>query len=149
MREIKFRLPFFNHKGGRFSHFDYWGAIDFRGKAILEHGSFSSPSQSSECSKGWHEQYTGLKDKNGKEIYEGDILKNLSIDYESDAQKAWEDSGFDGEQPAPTLESIDVCTLEHFRYWLKNESFGYEGEDLQSPDEWEIIGNIHENPELI
>jgi len=122
MREIKFRLPFFNHKDGGFSHFDYWGAIDFRGKAILEHGSFSSPSQSSECSKGWHEQYTGLKDKNGKEIYEGDIM--LFLD-----------------------ERYQVIYFDSYAAFMLQHSNGNDLKNIYTSEI--IIGNIHENPELL
>ncbi len=91
-------------------------------------------------------QFTGLHDKNGKEIYESDILSKYETDYEHEDYQAFVDSGFDGIEPQKKV--VDVCVL-NFRYWLKNELFGYEGEDLQSPDDWEVIGNIYENPELL
>ena len=58
MREIKFRQPIF--RKDKFESFHYWG--------YLKHG-FTSPANADleKLSK----QYTGLKDKNGKEIYEG------------------------------------------------------------------------------
>jgi hypothetical protein len=121
MRKIKFRLPFFHHKDGSFSHFDYWGAIDHRGNAILEHGSFSAPSQSSGCFKGWHEQFTGLLDKNGKEIYSEDIMKHH--DFDSPVKVNWADAGY------WTLSGWDFMRTD--------------------PTKGEVIGNIHENPELL
>lgn len=77
------------------------------------------------------EQCTGLKDKNGKLIYEGDILGGLF-----GAPIAWCDNGksfclsFCGECMAC---SGDVM-------WA---------EVVESDDELEVIGNIHENPELL
>jgi len=73
------------------------------------------------------EQYTGLKDKNGKEIYEGDIVVNTYYDDGEMYKVLWvEDSVAFG------MESLDDMEL----YKLPLESL-------------EVIGNIHENPELL
>ncbi len=76
------------------------------------------------------EQYTGLKDKNGKEIYEGDIVKsgmnckNEWIEY--NAIIKWDDI---------------------FGMWIQ---YICEINDEQMMDvPCEVIGNIHENPELL
>ena len=70
-------------------------------------------------------QCTDIKDRNGKEIYEGDIFhcgdtKILYI-------VVWNDNGFEGKQ----VKSSSYCGLE---YW-KNKI--------------EVIGNIYENSELL
>jgi len=78
------------------------------------------------------EQYTGLKDKNGKEIYEGDILRS----------KSWGNSRT--LNPYHVVEWVGVG-------WC---AVGYNGVHKVRPSldvkkDFEIIGNIHENPELI
>ena len=77
-------------------------------------------------------QYTGLKDKNGKEIYEGDILGGV---YESPIFYCLKCKCFQ-------LEFTDfgcaACTGDV--HWA---------EIAEDDGKLEVIGNIHENPELI
>jgi uncharacterized phage protein (TIGR01671 family) len=70
-------------------------------------------------------QYTGLKDKNGKEIYENDILKAHGIVKWNDKEYRW--------------SAIDLSWNDK-REW-------HDLDYLTSP--FEIIGNIYENPELL
>ena len=70
------------------------------------------------------EQFTGLEDKNGTEIYEGDIL----IDDTGEPIEYWvvkfSESGFVGECAGVAEPLFELANLE-------------------------VVGNIHENPELV
>lgn len=70
-------------------------------------------------------QFTGLKDKNGKEIYEGDICIN------------------------PIYVNKTVVAFGDEKGMGFNYSFHYANSARSDKNEWEIIGNIHENPELL
>lgn len=88
-------------------------------------------------------QFTGLTDKNGVKIWEGDVMETVTKDW-----KSWAFGGFEGDTP-PSITKRDFVTLQKFRYWLSKESFGYEGEDLENPADWWVVGNRFDNPELI
>ena len=84
-------------------------------------------------------QYTGLKDKNGKEIFEGDVVRtHFSFGHEVTQEPfiiKWnkERAMFEGSKPKP-LENDYLVTFSFF----PEQRFLYE-----------IIGNIHDNPELL
>lgn len=88
-------------------------------------------------------QYTGLKDKNEKEIYEGDIINLHHF-----TQELGEHLGVrEGEE-----EIVGVITFQAFGLWIegkKEEDGGYllwiEGLHEES---YEVIGNIYENPDF-
>lgn len=80
-------------------------------------------------------QYTGLKDKNGKRIFEGDIIRTTEDGCPVYAVKwggEWNYPAFD---VSPQIENCECNGLSY----LAND-FCYE---------MEVIGNIHDNPELI
>ena len=71
-------------------------------------------------------QYTGLKDKNGKEIYEGDILQGIKSEW------------WDGVHDKTVVVVDDIACLP--TQW---------GDWSIRIEEYTIIGNIYENPDLL
>ncbi len=67
-------------------------------------------------------QYTGLKDKNGKEIYEGDIV------------------GFNEDDISPMVVTWNTDTLGWFPFTIASKEY---------KDNIQVIGNIYDNKELL
>lgn len=85
-------------------------------------------------------QYTGLKDKNGNEIYEGDIIEWHKTCYDFDKE--------DGDEKFIKVIKDEVL-FEHGEFKASKSSYGYEGEDLIPLDESIVIGNIYDNIDFL
>lgn len=84
-------------------------------------------------------QYTGLTDKNGKKIFEGDILKIIHK-YQSP---------FDDDTKEYTDIDVDVVHFddEGLCFSYGKSPFLCVADNVTA--EYEVVGNIHDNPELL
>jgi len=137
-REIKFR------------------AWDKKEKRMVVHGEFDSMFYFAESATPdpYHVlmQYTGLKDRNGVEIYEGDIFR-----VPNDVYRMGREYGWKGKEDGIELVYWDeecAAFLSKDLFYLKQgipieQINGRYIWVLNMPAESEVIGNIYENPELL
>ena len=133
MREIKFRGKIKDKKSLLFNRWVYGYLFRFSGRYVI--------SDNFDIGYGWTKdycnvdenavgQFTGLYDKNGTEIYEGDILNRYGF---QTWYVAYENGGFKS-------VSIDCVQRTNWNHLPLEKEF---------VEHWEIIGNIHDNPELL
>lgn len=88
-------------------------------------------------------QYTGLTDKKGKEVYEGDILRSRE-----------NDEVYRVDEIVPLHRHTHITNIGYYsgkKYHSRVASAAYNNLDdwMSWPEMYEVIGNIFENPELL
>ena len=90
-------------------------------------------------------QYTGLQDKNGKKIFEGDIVR---LHYFFEAIDGGTLGVYESENEVTACIKIDKYGVWFQAIGVKLD--GYLCDYIEEPEEeLEVIGNIHDNPELL
>ena len=140
-RQIKFRI--WDYRFKRFDRTTPTGGLDSADIKISLDGELTWETEyGSGTINGAIQQFTGLKDKNGKEIFEGDIIKERHYDDFHDEE------GFDyvGVVRYKTYNTCDMGTKFSGYVTFPNDR---ENKEYAGNSILEVIGNIFENPELL
>ena len=135
MREILFRGKRLDNGDWVYGYYVHIGPVSCQRAYIIPE--YASSLYVNEVDPSTVGQYTGLKDKNGKRIWEGDII---------DASAEWWDAS------GPAGHSSPIIPVEWREYYCGFDPFANYDCDCGVfiyANNCIVIGNIHDNPELL
>ena len=139
MRSIKFRV--WHHTLNKFIPADEW-YLDLNGRLCFLDIKGITDDYLIEVEESLYtaQQYTGIKDKNGKDIYEGDVITftKRGITHGPDAEDV---------KNAEVWYSFEDCAFVFGKYKSADYTWWYSmADDLR---DFEVVGNIFENKDLL
>ena len=135
MREILFRGKRLDNGDWVYGYYVHIGPVSCQRAYIIPE--YASSLYVNEVDPSTVGQYTGLKDKNGKRIWEGDII---------DASAEWWDAS------GPSGHSSPIIPVEWCEYYCGFDPFANYDCDCGVfiyANNCIVIGNVHDNPELL
>ena len=135
-REIKFRVwDTYNKEMLDVQELDY--AVSYNGQPMIRTTMYNDYFDTEEMIL---MQYTGLHDKNGKEIYEGDIVlyKDWEMAYEGGGNDSFINKGI-----------VEYCEDNCCYNVTERQTVDITDVLYKDNEDLEVIGNIYDNPELL
>ena len=125
MREILFRGKRLDNGDWVYGYYVHIGPVSCQRAYIIPE--YASSLYVNEVDPSTVGQYTGLKDKNGKKVFEGDIIRKTNK----------------GRHPEIFIANIRTC------FYTNEEVYYSPCDHFTESCEYEIIGNIHDNKSLL